>query len=43
VTGFVSARIGGSDPRRAVLRNVAGGSIAMAVTYAVGSLVGMAL
>jgi vacuolar iron transporter family protein len=43
VTGFVSARIGGSAPRRAVLRNVAGGSIAMAVTYAVGSLVGMAL
>jgi len=43
VTGFVSARIGGSDPRRAVVRNVAGGSIAMAVTYAVGSLVGLAL
>ena len=43
VTGFVSARIGGSDPRRAVLRNVVGGSIAMAVTYIVGSLVGLAV
>ncbi|ROS27770.1 VIT1/CCC1 family predicted Fe2+/Mn2+ transporter [Cellulomonas sp. PhB150] len=43
VTGAVSARIGGSDVRRAVLRNVAGGSIAMIVTYAVGSLVGLAL
>ncbi|MEN0129255.1 MAG: VIT1/CCC1 transporter family protein [Brevundimonas sp.] len=43
VTGFVSARIGGSDARPAVVRNVAGGSIAMAVTFAVGSLVGLAL
>lgn len=43
VTGAVSARIGGSPVRRAVVRNVAGGSIAMIVTYAVGSLVGLAL
>ncbi|HWJ86303.1 MAG TPA: VIT1/CCC1 transporter family protein, partial [Cellulomonas sp.] len=43
VTGAVSARIGGAPVRRAVLRNVAGGSLAMAVTFAVGSLVGLAV
>ncbi|QKW23846.1 VIT family protein [Kitasatospora sp. NA04385] len=40
VTGWTSARLGGADPRRAVLRNVLGGGIAMAVTYAVGVLLG---
>ncbi|RKE16948.1 VIT family protein [Streptomyces sp. TLI_171] len=40
VTGAASARLGGADPRRAVLRNVLGGGIAMAVTYAVGSILG---
>ncbi|MFJ5234394.1 VIT family protein [Kitasatospora sp. NPDC088391] len=39
-TGWASARLGGADPRRAVLRNVLGGSVAMAVTYAVGTLLG---
>jgi vacuolar iron transporter family protein len=40
VTGFVSARLGYADPRRAVLRNVLGGLFAMAVTYLIGSLLG---
>ena len=43
VTGAVSARIGNAPVRRAVVRNVLGGSIAMAVTYAVGALVGLAI
>ena len=38
--GWVSARLGGAPPARAVARNVAGGAFAMAVTYAVGTLVG---
>lgn len=40
LTGFVSARLGLSPPLRAVLRNVAGGLLAMGVTYAIGALVG---
>ncbi|MEV4349985.1 VIT family protein [Actinoplanes sp. NPDC049596] len=40
LTGWLSARLGGARPARAVLRLVAGGALAMAVTYAVGSLVG---
>jgi VIT1/CCC1 family predicted Fe2+/Mn2+ transporter len=43
VTGAVSARVSGADPRRAVVRNVTGGSVAMAVTYGIGMLVGLAL
>ncbi len=43
VTGAVSARLGGSARRRAVIRNVVGGSVAMLVTYGVGSLVGLVL
>ena len=43
VTGLVAARFSDAEPRRAVLRNVLGGSIAMAVTYAVGSLVGLSI
>jgi vacuolar iron transporter family protein len=42
-TGFVSARIGGSEPRRAVRRVVLGGVLAMAVTYGVGTLVGVGM
>lgn len=38
LTGFVSARLGDADPRRAILRNVVGGSLGMAVTYTVGLL-----
>ena len=40
ITGYLSARLGFADPRRAVLRNVAGGIFAMAITYAIGSLLG---
>ena len=43
VTGTVSARLGGSPVARAVVRNVVGGSLAMAVTYGVGTLVGLAV
>ncbi len=43
VTGALSARAGGAPVRRAVLRNIVGGGLAMAVTYGVGSVVGLAL
>jgi vacuolar iron transporter family protein len=43
VTGAVSARFGRSPVAPAVRRNVIGGSVAMVVTYAIGTLVGMAL
>ncbi len=43
IAGRVSARIGRSPVGRAVLRNVCGGLVAMAVTYAIGSLVGVAV
>lgn len=41
-TGWSSARLGGAPARPAVLRNVAGGALAMAVTYATGALLGAA-
>ena len=37
-TGLLSARLAAAPVRRAVLRNVLGGAVAMAVTFAVGSL-----
>jgi len=40
LTGYSSARLGAARPGRAVVRNVAGGALAMAVTYGVGSLLG---
>ncbi|MGF1645568.1 MAG: VIT family protein [Kineosporiaceae bacterium] len=40
LTGVVSARLGGAGVPRAVARNVGLGTLAMTVTYAVGSLVG---
>ena len=43
LTGAVSARLGRSPATRAVLRNVAGGLLAMGVTYAIGALVGVNL
>ncbi len=43
LTGLVSARLGGAAPGRAVLRNVLGGAVAMAVTYLIGRLVGTGL
>ncbi|KOV69808.1 membrane protein [Streptomyces sp. MMG1121] len=42
LTGWSSARLGAADPRRAVLRNVVGGALAMGVTYAAGRLLGAA-
>ncbi|MER6095738.1 VIT family protein [Streptomyces sp. NPDC001728] len=38
LTGWGSARLGDAPAGRAVLRNVAGGALAMAVTYGAGSL-----
>ncbi|MFB6812794.1 VIT family protein [Streptomyces sp. NPDC056387] len=38
--GVISARLGGAPVPRAVLRNVTGGALAMAVTYAVGTWLG---
>ncbi|MFI5617392.1 VIT family protein [Streptomyces sp. NPDC051567] len=38
--GVLGARLGGAPAGRAVLRNVAGGALAMAVTYAVGTWLG---
>ncbi|MGW1911391.1 VIT1/CCC1 transporter family protein [Streptomyces sp. NPDC002076] len=40
LTGWKSASLGAADPKRAVLRNVVGGALAMGVTYAAGSLLG---
>lgn len=40
LTGWWSARLGAAPPTRAILRNVGGGALAMAVTYAAGSLLG---
>ncbi|MFD0276719.1 VIT family protein [Kitasatospora sp. NPDC127111] len=38
-SGWTSARLGGAGPVRAVLRNLAGGVLAMAVTYSGGVLI----
>lgn len=43
VTGWVSARFSGASVARAVVRNLVGGSLAMAVTFGIGSLVGLAV
>lgn len=40
LTGWASARFGYGSPRMAVLRNVLGGLLAMAVTHGIGQLVG---
>lgn len=40
VTGWISARLGGADPRRAVTRVVIGGALAMAITWAIGHVFG---
>ncbi|MEZ0092858.1 VIT family protein [Streptacidiphilus sp. EB129] len=40
--GWISARLGRAPLRPAILRNVAGGAVAMAVTYVAGSLLGAA-
>ncbi|MFJ4623586.1 VIT family protein [Streptomyces sp. NPDC088812] len=41
-TGWTSARLGAAQPRRAVVRNVGGGALAMGVTHAAGILLGAA-
>jgi len=43
LTGALSARLGGGDTRRAVLRVVIGGALGLAFTYAVGHLFGTAV
>ncbi|WP_433889928.1 VIT1/CCC1 transporter family protein [Streptomyces sp. CA-111067] len=40
--GWVSARLGSAPVRPAIIRNAAGGALAMGVTYAVGALLGAA-
>ena len=42
-TGFLSARIGDAPARPAVRRVVIGGLLAMAVTYGIGSLIGLGI
>ncbi|WP_431962262.1 VIT1/CCC1 transporter family protein [Nocardia sp. bgisy134] len=42
LTGSISARLGGSDPVRAMLRVVLGGALAMLVTYGIGQLTDVA-
>ena len=43
VTGAISAKLGGAKPGRAVFRLVIGGGLALAATFAVGSLFGTAV
>ena len=43
LTGALSARLGGSSIRRAVLRLVIGGALGLAFTYGVGHLFGTAI
>jgi vacuolar iron transporter family protein len=43
LTGWTSARLSQGPPGRAVLRNVGGGLLAMAVTFAIGNLLGTQL
>jgi VIT1/CCC1 family predicted Fe2+/Mn2+ transporter len=43
LTGYLSARAGGTSYGRSILRNVAGGLLAMGVTYWIGRLVGHTL
>ncbi|MCW2855289.1 MAG: hypothetical protein JWR52_904 [Marmoricola sp.] len=40
LTGFGSARFAEAEVRRAILRNIAGGVLAMAITYVIGHVVG---
>jgi VIT1/CCC1 family predicted Fe2+/Mn2+ transporter len=40
LAGAVSARLGGSNVRRAVLRVVIGGALGLAFTYGIGHLFG---
>ena len=41
ISGTISARLGHAPRLRAILRNVVGGSLAMAITYGIGTFVGV--
>jgi len=41
ITGYFSATVGGASRSRAMLRVIAGGLLAMAITYVVGLLFGI--
>ncbi len=43
ITGATSARVAHSPYPRAIIRNLIGGSLAMAITYGIGALVGSAV
>ena len=43
VTGYLSATVGGASRRRAILRVVTGGAVAMVATYYIGHLFGTAI
>lgn len=43
LTGYLSATVGGASRSRAVVRVVAGGIVAMAITYLIGSVFGTAV
>ena len=43
LTGALSARLGGSNVRRAVMRMVIGGALGLAFTYGIGHLFGTAI
>jgi VIT1/CCC1 family predicted Fe2+/Mn2+ transporter len=43
ITGLISARLGGANPRRAIYRVVIGGALAMAITFGIGHFVGGAV
>jgi VIT1/CCC1 family predicted Fe2+/Mn2+ transporter len=43
ITGWVAARLGGAKPLRPILRVAVGGALAMAITFAIGHLVGVTL
>jgi len=43
LSGALSARLGGSNARRAVLRVVVGGALGLTFTYGVGHLFGTAI
>ena len=43
LTGYLSAKFGGTNKRRAILRVVMGGTLAMLVTYIIGALFGVSI
>ena len=43
VTGYVSAKVGGAPTKRATVRVIIGGALAMAVTYGIGVLFGVSV